>query len=236
MCGRVVVKTTIEGLMRAFSFADKGEAEQLGNAFPRYNGAPGLDYPIIINEPDLAGPVFMRARWGLIPRWMKDPKGGARPINARADTVSTNGMFKHAYRSRRALLPIDGYFEWRAILGSKIKQPYAIAMQSGEPFALAAIWESWRDPELGEERRTFSVLTCEPNALVAKIHDRMPVILHPSDYARWLSDEPDPGDLLRPFPAELMTMWPISTKVNSPRNDTADILEPVDPELPDQPG
>lgn len=229
MCGRVIVKTTIEGLMRNFSFADPGEAEQLGNQFPRYNGAPGMDYPIIILERDARGPVFISARWGLIPRNVRDPKGGARPINARAESVATNGMFKFAYAYRRALMPIDGYFEWRARLGSKVKQPYAIAMKRGEPFALAAIWETWRNPETGEDIRTFATLTCEPNEMMATIHDRMPVILHPSDYMRWLSEEPDPRDLLKPFPAELMTMWPVSTKVNAVKYDAADILDREEP-------
>ena len=137
-------------------------------------------------------------------------------------------MFKYAYRYGRALMPIDGYFEWKAIRGEKTKQPYAIAMKTGEPFALAAIWDSWRDAK-GEEHRTFAVLTCPPNEMIATIHDRMPLILHPEDYTRWLSDlEPDPHDLLKPFPADLMTMWPISTKVNYPRNDTPDILDRIE--------
>lgn len=229
MCGRVFVKTTIDGLIHSFAFAHRGEAEALGNTFPRYNGAPSQDYPIIVREPELATPVFMRARWGFIPRWMKEANGGPKPINAKSETVGTNGMYKHAYRSRRALMPIDGFFEWKAILGEKAKQPFAIAMKSGEPFALAAIWGAWRDPALGgEERRTFCVLTCVPNEMMATIHNRMPVILHPADYTRWLSDiEEDPHDLLKPFPSELMTMWQISSKVGSPKNDTPDILDPL---------
>jgi len=103
-------------------------------------------------------------------------------------------------------------------------------MKDGAPFALAAIWDSWRDPALGgEERRTFCILTCEPNALMATIHDRMPVILNPEDYARWLSAEEDPRDLLQPFPAELMTMWPIDRKVGSPKYNEPDILDELAP-------
>ena len=117
-------------------------------------------------------------------------------------------------------MPIYGFFEWKDIYSTgKDKQPYAIAMQSGEPFALAAIWEMWHDPKTEERIRTFCVLTCEPNEMMATIHNRMPVILAPADYSRWLMDE-DPRDLLRPFPAELMTMWPINRKVGSPKNDT----------------
>lgn len=120
-------------------------------------------------------------------------------------------MFKKAYASRRCLIPIDGFFEWKDIFGTgKNKQPYAIAMKSGEPFALAGIWEKWRDPHTGEDIRTFCVVTCPPNEMMATIHDRMPVVLHQEDYERWLSTEPDSFDLMKPFPADLMTMWPIT--------------------------
>ncbi|WP_331374772.1 SOS response-associated peptidase [Sinorhizobium chiapasense] len=234
MCGRVYIKSTLEGLFRAFSFAQReAGAEALANQFPRYNGAPTLFYPIIIRDvvrdPDVFGPTFVSARWGLVPGWMKQQRPGRPPINARREGISTNGMFKWAYANRRCLIPIDGFFEWKDIYSTgKNKQPYAIAMRSGEPFALAGIWETWRDPETDEDIRTFCVITCPPNDMMATIHDRMPVILHPEDYARWLSPEPDPYDLMTPFPAELMTMWPIDRKVGSPKNDSADILDPVD--------
>ena len=154
MCGRVYIKSTLKGLMRTFSFARSEGVEGIANQFPRYNGAPTQTYPIIIRDvirdPDLFGPVFVSARWGLIPRWAKDAKGGGRapPINVRCETISTNGLFKAAYRSRRCLVPIDGFFEWKDIYGTgKNKQPYAIALKSGAPFALAGIWEYWRDPQ-----------------------------------------------------------------------------------------
>lgn len=235
MCGRVYVKTTLDGMIANFAMAQRSaDIAGLANGFPRWNGAPGQDYPIIIQEPDVAAPIFVRARWGFMPGWAREARPGGRPppVNARAETVATSGMFKNAYRYRRALMPIDGYFEWRDIHGTgKNKQPYAIAMKDGSPFALAAIWESWRDPETGLETRTFAVLTCAPNELMATIHDRMPVILHRKDYQRWLSPaEPDPRDLLKPFPADLMTMWPIDRKVGSPKNNTPDVLDPVDPD------
>lgn len=227
MCGRVIVKTNIAGLLRSFSFAGRREADGLDELPLRFNGSPGLYYPLIIYEDDVGGPVFTSAKWGFVPRWMKDPTGGHKPINAKSESISSNGMFRHAYRSRRALMPIDGFFEWKANTGSKIKQPYAIAMKSGEPFCLAAIWETWRHPD-GSDITTFAVVTCAPNEMMAEIHNRMPVILHPDDYTRWISGiEDDPYDLMKPFPSELMTMWPISTKVNVPRNNTADILDPI---------
>lgn len=235
MCGRVHIKTSIDGVLNAFSFARRSAGiDGMANSFPRWNGAPGQDYPIIIQEPDVRGPVFMRANWGLVPRWAKEARPGGRPppINAKSETVATNGMFKASYASRRALMPIDGFFEWKDIYGTgKNKQPYAIAMADGSPFCLAAIWDTWRDTATGEDFRTFCVLTCEPNAMVAAIHDRMPVILHRSDYQRWLDpEERDPRDLLKPFPAELMKMWPIGRKVGNPRNNTPDILDEVPPD------
>jgi putative SOS response-associated peptidase YedK len=137
MCGRVYVKSSLAGLMQAFASAGPGDAEGMANEFPRWNGAPRQDYPIIIQEPDVRGPVFMRARWGLIPRKTTDPKGGPQPISARSETIATNGLFKFAYRYRRALMPINGFFEWKDVRGTgKDKQPYAIAMKDGSPFAL----------------------------------------------------------------------------------------------------
>ncbi len=118
--------------------------------------------------------------------------------------------------------------------GEKIKQPYAIAMKDGSLFGLAGLWENWKDPASGEWLRTFCILTTRANSLVRQIHNRMPLILAPADYARWLSDEEDPRDLLKPFPAELMTMWPVSTRVNTPKNDDEDLIRPV--RLPDEAG
>jgi putative SOS response-associated peptidase YedK len=125
-------------------------------------------------------------------------------------------------------VPVDGFFEWKAIKGQQPKRPYAIAMKDGRPFGIGGIWENWKDPATGEWIRTFAVITTEANTLVADIHDRMPVIVAPEDYACWLGDEPDPSNLLRPFPAELMRMWPISTRVNKPENDDRSIVEPVE--------
>ena len=169
-------------------------------------------------------------RWGLIPYWCKDPAGGRKPINAKCETVRNLLTFRDAYCKRRCIVPVDGFFEWKAIKGQKAKQPYAIAMKDGTAFGLAGIWENWKEPASGEWLRTFAIITTDANELVANIHDRMPVILAPSDYVRWLSDEPDPRGLMRQFPADLMRMWPISTRVNKPENDDPSILEPI--ELP----
>ena len=162
------------------------------------------------------------------PHWCTDPAGGRKPINAKCETIATLPTFRDAYRHRRCIVPVDGFFEWKAVKGQKAKQPYAIAMKDGTPFGIAGIWENWKEPASGEWIRTFAIITTDANDLVADIHDRMPVILAPADYVRWLSDEPDPRELMRPFPAALMRMWPISTRVNKPENDDPSIVEPVE--------
>lgn len=176
MCGRVYVKTSVEGLLANFAFARRHKDDGIDDLFPRFNGAPGQDYPIIVPEPDHPGGMFMRARWGLIPSWVKEANPKLKPINATAERVASAPMFRAAYRARRALMPIDGFFEWKAIIGAKAKQPYAIGMKDGRPFALAAIWESWKNPQTGDIQKTFAVITCPANELMAEIHDRMPVI------------------------------------------------------------
>ena len=151
-----------------------------------------------------------------------------KPINAKCETVRTLPTFRDAYRRRRCIVPVDGFFEWKAIKGQKAKQPYAIAMKDDSPFGIGGLWENWKEPALGEWIRTFAIITTDANELVADIHDRMPLILAPSDYARWLSEEPDPRELMRPFPASPMRIWPISTRVNKPENDDPSIVEPIE--------
>ncbi len=125
---------------------------------------------------------------------------------------------------------------WRAIRGARAKQPYAIAMKNGSPFGLAGLWENWRNPNTGDWDRTFAIITVPSNELVGQIHDRMPAILEPESYERWLGLEFDPHDLLITYPSEPMTMWPISMRVNKPENDDPSLLdrakEPVDWQAP----
>jgi putative SOS response-associated peptidase YedK len=140
-----------------------------------------------------------------MPHWCTDADGGRKPINAKCETVASLPTFRDAYRRRRCLVPIDSFFEWRAIKGLKPKQPYAIGMKSGEPFALAGIWENWQPPGTEEWVRSFAIITTNSNKLVRAIHDRMPVIIAPQNHDRWLSPlDPDPRDLLVPYPAEPM--------------------------------
>lgn len=231
MCGRLFIKSDAKSLAEQFSSAETSTGISALEGFePRYNGAPGQVFPLVARNPETGKNQFIRALWGFVPQWMKDPRGGHRPINAKSETVATNGMFRDAYRTQRALLPVDGFFEWQVNEDAQGKQPYAIAMKSGKPFCLAAIWEVWSNPDTGAPIRTFAIVTCPANELMNEIHHRMPVIVAPEDYDRWIGDEPNPADLLKPFPSELMTMWPIGRKVNSPANNDPGILDPLDGE------
>jgi putative SOS response-associated peptidase YedK len=225
MCGRI---TQQAGELPGLTVVTL--CEEVADTPPRYNGAPSQDFWIIRRHPETGDYHRHHLTWGLVPHWTKDAGGGRKPINARAETIATLASFRAAYAKRRCLLPVENFFEWQKVKGPGFKQPYAVGMKDGASFALAAIWESWHEPETGAIIRTFCVVTCPANALIAPIHDRMPVIIPPIAYDRWLSPvEADPRDLLAPFPSEVMTMWPISTRVNSPRNDDPSILEPLPP-------
>jgi putative SOS response-associated peptidase YedK len=224
MCGRITQKSNPKVLgLKIVTLV-----EPLSDARPRYNGAPGQDHWVIRQHPETGASTLDRLSWGLIPRWVKDTKGGRKPINAKAETVLSLPSFRDAYKRRRCLLPVDNFFEWKANKGAKAKQPFAVAMRNAEPFALAAIWENWQQPDTGEWVRTFCVITTTANELIAEIHDRMPVIVPPESYDHWLSTlDPDPRGLLVPYPSGPMVKWPISTRVNKPANDDAAILDPI---------
>lgn len=223
MCGRIIQAAgplrygLVDGL-------DLGEG-RLHNLPRRYNGAPGQDI-LVIRENHRTGERSLEPlRWGLIPHWTREARPQRRPINARAETVARLRSFADAYARRRCIVPVDGFYEWQVT--GRAKQPHAITMRDRAPFGLAGIWENWKHPETGEWVRTFAIITVPANDLVAGIHDRMPAILAPDDYPRWLGPEPDPRDLLRPFPASVMTAWPVSPRVNAVREDDADLLVPM---------
>ena len=223
MCGRVIQSSgplslaIVEGL-------DSSDS-RIGNVHPRYNAAPNQELLVIRQSHKTGERSLDLIRWGLIPHWRRDPKGGRRPINAKAESVASLPTFRDAYAQRRCIVPVDGFFEWRAIKGARAKQPYAIAMKDGSPFGLAGLWENWRNPRTEEWERTFAIITVPSNELVGQIHDRMPAILEPGSYERWLGLEPDPHDLLITYPSEPMTMWPISTRVNKPENDDPSLVD-----------
>jgi putative SOS response-associated peptidase YedK len=222
MCGRVAqAKNPTEyGSMLKIDFT-----RGIPNAPAHYNGAPGQDYLIARLQTDSDDITLDMIRWGLLPPWAKDRKIAWKMINARAETVTTAPAFKKAFEKRRCLVPVDGFFEWEKV--GKEKRPYMIAMLDRRPFTLAGLWENWKNPETGDWERTFTIITTDANELVAELHDRMPVIIAPDDHERWLKG-PNPKELLKPYPSEEMTMWAVSPKLNSPKNDSPDLLEPIE--------
>jgi putative SOS response-associated peptidase YedK len=223
MCGRVVQASDplryaiVEGLNAPDSRVKP----------PSYNVAPSQLLYVIRENHETGERVLGLLRWGLIPHGCTDPDGGRKPINARAESVARLPTFRAAYAKRRCLVPVDCFFEWRAIKGDCARQPYAVAMKDRTPFAIAGLWENWRHPKSGGWIRTVAIITVPANELVAQIHDRMPLIVPKAAYERWLGREVNPHDLLVPFPADLMAMWPVSTRVNSPDNDDASLLSPA---------
>lgn len=191
---------------------------------PRYNAAPTQRLPVV-RRGAAGGRELALLRWGLVPSWAKDPAIGNKLINARAETVAEKPSFRAAFKARRCLVPVDGFYEWKRAGGAK--QPYRITMADGSPFALAGLWERWtKEPEPLE---TFTIITTTANSLMAAIHDRMPVIIDPADYDAWL-ESPDttiPTALLQPYPANRMSAYPVSSRVNSPRYDDAAVIERI---------
>jgi putative SOS response-associated peptidase YedK len=168
-------------------------------------------------------------RWGLIPYWAKDPSIGLRTINAKAETITTAPAFREAIKYRRCLVPADCFYEWQR-LNAKTKQPFAIAMKDGKPYALTGLWERWKDRKAGTELLTFTVITTDPNEVVEQLHDRMPCIIPEKDYDHWLKPgDPDrpPIDLLRPFDGDKMTAWKVDKAVGNVKNDSPALIEPT---------
>ncbi|MDQ0393241.1 SOS response-associated peptidase [Labrys monachus] len=231
MCGRI--RQSGPGLPGLIS--EPGTAEEdLARAWrAHHNGAPAQWLWVIRREPGTGRNVHDLLQWGLLPHWVKDPHGIQRSINARCEGIQSKVTFKAAYRSRRCLVPVDMFFEWMKTAGGGKpskgpRQPYAIAMADRSKFALAGLWESWTDKATSQVTRSFAIVTCPANSLVGQIHDRMPVIVAPGDHERWLANiEPDPADLMAPYPPGLMEMWPISSKVGNPRYNEADIADPI---------
>lgn len=194
---------------------------------PRFNIAPSQDVPLVRTNRE-GERVLSLIHWGLIPHWTRG-KPRTRPINARAETVSTSGMFRQAFARRRCLVPADGFYEWQK-LDAKSKQPMFIHFPDERPFAFAGVWERWQPEEGVEPVDTFAIITTRPNVLMSPIHDRMPVILTPERYSIWLDREADPheaADLLKPYPDDELEAVKVSRTVNSPRSDTAECIAPI---------
>ena len=229
MCGRYARKSAQELLAEWFEM----DLEQMRWA-PTWNAAPQSFQPVVRLDSGGSQREAALLRWGLVPAWAKDARIGLNTINARAEEAATKPAFRAALKKRRCLVPADAYYEWRQT-GAKTKQPYAIALASGEPIAFAGLWESWRDAG-GDALETFTILTTAANERLASIHDCMPVIVERKDYDRWLDADEKAAphaDLLHPYAANQVRAWPVSDRVGNIRNNDASLLYPVD--TPDKP-
>jgi putative SOS response-associated peptidase YedK len=221
MCGRYELHSNPSAIALAFGLACPPDLSA------RYNIAPMTDVPIVRVSAD-GHRELVRVRWGLVPRWAKDPSVGARMINARGETLADRPSFQMPYRRHRCLLPADGFYEWQPVARTaddKRKQPMHIGMADGSLFGLAGLFERWRSED-GSVLDTCAIVTTEANALLAPIHDRMPVVIGPDDYERWLDPaNADVADLIAPYPSDAMACYPVSLRVNAVRNDDAALLE-----------
>lgn len=222
MCGRYSLQTPADRLVAFFRIP------RVPSLKPRHNIAPSQQVPIVRLSPTQNVRELTLARWGLIPAWAKDPGIGARMINARAETVAEKPAFREALVRRRCLIPADGYYEWQR--QGRRKQPFYIHMRDGKPFAFAGLWERWEGPDRAPVE-SCALLTTEPNESLKEIHNRMPVILAPEDYDLWLDPEVRQAErltlLLRPYPPEEITAYPVSLRVNDPSHDDRQCLEPL---------
>jgi putative SOS response-associated peptidase YedK len=225
MCGRFIISKFPDEIARWF-----GTTGPLPNSRARYNAAPTQDIAVVRYDPESKARTLDTLRWGLIPFWAKEAKVGYTMINAKAETVAEKPAFREAFKSRRCLIPADGFYEWKK-LDAKTKQPYAFVMNDRSLFGFAGLWDRWTDKASGEVVRSFTIITTTPNDVCAPVHDRMPVIVEPKNYGKWLGEEPiDPVQLLmllRSFPAEKMDSFAVDPRVGNVRNDDPTLLIPI---------
>ncbi len=209
MCGRFALTVTLEVLAQMFDVPERP------NLAPRWNIAPTQQACVMTQ--DAGGRHLASMRWGF------EGPNGAPLINARSETAAAKPSFRAALAERRCLVPADSFYEWQQ-LDEKRKQPWRIGMKGGTPFAFAGLWETVTD-RTGQPLQRFTILTCAANEYLAPLHERMPVIVAPEDYARWLTPGPAAGDLLRSFPEEPMARYRVSDRVNSVKHDDAGCFE-----------
>jgi putative SOS response-associated peptidase YedK len=219
MCGRYTLHTSPAELAEIFGLFRESDWS------PRYNIAPTQSVLVIRHAAHDAARETVQMRWGLVPSWSKSLTGPPL-FNARSETVAEKPSFRTAFRRRRCLIPADGFYEWQ-VISPKQKQPHYITLRSGQPFAFAGLWESWQPPD-GSRIDSCTVLTTTANSLMQPLHDRMPVILSPDEFAPWLDPELTEPDHLWPmidqYPANEMTAQPVSPLVGSVRNDSPELI------------
>lgn len=227
MCGRFTLASSPESIEHEFGVESIPELE------PRFNIAPSQDVATVDQDREGARRLVMR-RWGLIPYWARDPRIGARQINARAETVDSRPSYRDAFQRRRCLVPADGFYEWGEVSRGP-RQPYYLSRPDAACFGIAGLWERWRAAE-GEWIESCTLLTVAANAAVRPVHDRMPAIVAPADYALWLDrDVRDPESLrrlLRPPADDALVLRPVSRRVNRPEFDDAECIAPLGPGAP----
>lgn len=218
MCGRFAFYSPAEATAALFG------ASVHTRIVPRYNIAPSQEIAVVRNGESGEGREFALLRWGLVPFWAKDPSIGNRMINARAETVAEKPAFRAAYRRRRCIVLADGFYEWRREGPQKI--PYFISLASGDPLAFAGLWENWQDRDSDTSMQTATLITTAANDYLARLHDRMPVVLEPDRAERWLAgDETLLDTATADCPA--LRAWPVDRRVNNARNEGEDLIEPT---------
>ena len=231
MCGRFSSTSQLQFLLEQF------RAEPLGveGHQPSWNVAPASDILVVTASPDGARQL-RELKWGLVPRWAKDPSGANRMINLRAETVREKKGWKSTLARRRCIITIDGFYEWQDQGKGQRKQPFYITSRDFIPLALAGLWATWRDPDGGEELFTCTILTTSANDLMEPVHHRMPVIIAPEDWDTWLDPEnTDTGELAKllvPAPEEMLTLWPVDPAVGNVRNNRPELQEPLEGHQP----
>jgi len=222
MCGRFQQQRPTSELAKIFDAEDLTDGPD-----PRFNIAPTDEASVVTQREEQR--AIVQYRWGLIPPWADDPRIASRTFNARAETVTTSPMFRDAFKKRRCLVPVDGFYEWHR--DGKVRTPLTIFDPDGKPLALAGLWTGRQDPETGEWRRTFTIITTRPNEFMRRIHDRMPVIVDPAKWELWLDPTPrDAGELLALLePSEELALdaYAVQPLVNNVRNDGPDLLFPA---------
>ncbi|RKP50045.1 SOS response-associated peptidase [Cohnella endophytica] len=220
MCGRYTIVVSMEELMMRYL----SEVPTTYYRTPRYNLAPMQTVPAVVNDGE--NNRLGELRWGLVPSWAKDDKIGSKMINARAETILEKASFKGLIRRKRAIVPADGFYEWKK--SGNEKQPMRITMKDGAVFSMAALYDTWQAPD-GRKISTCTIITTTPNSLMAGIHDRMPVILRPEDEAAWLDRGNDDVGLLTglllPYEASRMRAYPVSPLVGNVKNDAPELIE-----------
>ena len=227
MCGRFAAATPPDELARYFAAHEVAESL----LEPRYNVAPTDDVAVVVEREQTRRLDLFH--WGFVPFWAKDPSVGNRMINARAEGLAESNAFRRAFERRRCIVPADGFYEWRKVPGQRKKQPVYIRRKDGEPLALAALWEVWTPKGVDDPEPLYSctIVTGEPNDLVAPIHDRMPVILPPRAWEQWLDrdfhDIAALDRLLVPAPADVFEAWAVGSDVSTVGNDGPHLIEPL---------